>query len=256
MTKDRIIAQIEGEGDPVIVFERDQYLGLRMAEDAGLIQGYRHRYRPLDFRSEYLQGHLSATLAVQSPESALCLGLGVGAMPRLLAGMYPGIQVTAVELNDTVARASMDYFGLGTMNSLDVHIGCAADFISHGPQQSFDLVLVDCYDAYGIPAACRSTVFFDGVVQRLSPKGALIANLLPKRRGVRSAFRGWTDRLTTYCIPSLRRSNHTLLGLRVGGFSVSQALERLNEYESAVVPFSVEDPLRRTLSGRRLEHRF
>ena len=62
MRKDEILRTIEGDGAPVVVFRRGDYLGLRMAENAHLIQGYRHRFRPLDFRAEYLEGHLAASM--------------------------------------------------------------------------------------------------------------------------------------------------------------------------------------------------
>ena len=211
---ERNVRQITGRGDAVIVFDRGPYRALRMASDPALIQGYRHRHNPLDYRSEYIHAHLAASLmSAAPPVTVLCLGLGVGAIPSLLSRLYPGVEITAVELNDTVVDAGLRYFGLQDIPRLDIRVQCAAEFML-GNRCVYDQIFVDCYDALGIPDICASPSFLDSVMRSLSQNGLLVANLLPNRRGAASVFQGWTERMEAWCIPGRKKSNHTLYGSR------------------------------------------
>ncbi len=209
---DRIIQHITGAGDAVIVFDRGPYRALRMASDPALVQGYRHRFNPYDYRSEYIHAHLAASLMGHgTPQTVLCLGLGVGAIPSLLSTIYPGLRIIAVELNDTVVEAGRQHFGLNDIPGLELKIQCASEFIAEN-QRRYDQVFVDCYDALGIPDLCSTSVFFDAVMNALEPQGLLVANLLPNRRGSERVYAGWTERLDAWCIPGRLKSNHTVYG--------------------------------------------
>ena len=102
----REIGRIKGQSSTVIVTELGSRLSFRFAENDTLIQGSMYRDHPLDFRSEYLGGHLAASLCHAAPRRALCLGLGIGALPRLLLSTHPSIHIDCVESNDAVIKAA------------------------------------------------------------------------------------------------------------------------------------------------------
>jgi len=242
---DQYVQRVTGRGETVIVFDRGPYRALRMASDPALIQGYRHRFNPTDYRSEYIHAHLAASLMSQTqPHTILCLGLGVGAIPSLLARLYPGVSITAVELNDTVVDAGMTYFGLSGIPNLEIHVGCAAEFVAQHTQK-YDQVFVDCYDALGIPEVCAVPSFFESVLRRLTHSGILVANLLPQRKGVSQAFHGWTERLQSWCIPGRMKSNHTLYGSRDELRLPVEVIERWHGTPLGPLPASVFECLAR-----------
>ena len=243
---DHYITTIEGAGNPVIVFDRGQYRCLRMADNRALIQGYQHRYRRLDFRSEYLHGHLAATLAVTNPRKALCLGLGVGAIPHLLSHLYPDIQITAVELNDTVYTAASTYFDLNRLHNLHVNISCASRFVGAHFQDDYDLIFVDCYDAVGIPSACSNRAYVTNVMRRLANHGLVVINLLPGRRFVDKMFSLWLDHSTDAVVmPGVRKSNRTLICSKQPLPNRSSILNRLESEFFPPLPFDMGQPWKR-----------
>jgi spermidine synthase len=244
--------KITGQGVPVIVFERGDYRGLVMAESPELIQGYRNQSRALDFRFEYLEAHLAATFVASKPKKVLCLGLGVGAIPHLLKSLYPAIHIDAVELNDTVVHAAYTHFGLNTLTKVKVYTQCAADFLHRCDSSIYDLVFADCYDAFGIPAACRSQAFFGDTKKVMTTGGLLIANLIPKKRGVEEAFLGWkTVFRGGIVIPGVRKSNRTFVGRRDQPIDVEAALTQACIYEAGSSKHKFTSTLQRAISADR-----
>ncbi len=249
---DRFVAEIRGAGEPVIVFDRGQYRCLRMANNQELIQGYQHRYRRLDFRSEYLQGHIAASLARANPRRALCLGLGVGAIPQLLSHVYPNVDITAVELNDTVLKAASDYFALKQLTDLTTEISCAAQFVNDSSNCHYDLIFVDCYDSIGIPSACGSNAFVNNVMARLSPGGLVIANLLPGRRLVNKMFELWVSSgADAAVIPGVLKSNRTLICSNQTLPTQAHVIRRLDALTRSPLPFDPRKPWLRLAKAER-----
>tara|TARA_B100001093_G_scaffold464914_1_gene482228 strand:+ start:1457 stop:2227 length:771 start_codon:yes stop_codon:yes gene_type:complete len=243
---DRYVTTIEGAGESVVVFDRGPYRCLRMADNQELIQGYQHRYRRLDFRSEYLHSHLAATLALPNPSRALCLGLGVGAIPQLLSNLYPQIEITAVELNETVYRAASTYFGLNRLRNLDVKISCASTFVGAPSQGRYDLIFVDCYDAIGIPDACSSRAYVKNIMTLLAENGLIVVNLLPGRRFVDTMFALWVDYSTdAVVIPGVVKSNRTLICSKHILPERAQLMPRLQSRVLPPMPFDVRAPWQR-----------
>ena len=181
---ERIIRRIEGTPDSVIVFERQGYRGLRFAQNDVLIQGIMNVDKPLDFKSEYVRQQLACAASHPNPRTALCLGLGVGAVPRLWKTTWPDMHVDVVEICDAVITAAQQFFHVKTSPSFRVHNADATVAVHHPALHGFyDLVFIDCYSADAIPQTCRTRTFMDGCIRCLSANGLLLANLLPDRPG-------------------------------------------------------------------------
>lgn len=210
----KTVWQSHGQFTPVEVLEIGPYRCLRIGEDTQLTQGYMHRTNPLDFRSEYLRQQMAASLGVDSPLRALCLGLGVGAMPRLLRALYPQIAVDAVELEPAVVEAACTHFGLETSRHLQIHVADARQFVRRPDIRGrYDLVFVDCYDSRAIPDALRRSDFYNDLVACISPKGLLSANIVQGRLGALSVITHCQDRLAEpWAIAAPTKSNCAIFG--------------------------------------------
>ena len=239
-----------GRHTRVEVLDVGEYRCLRIGDDTQLTQGYMHRTKPLDFRSEYLQQQLVASLGALQPLRALCLGLGVGAVPRLLRAAYPRIAVDAVDLEPAVVEAAKRYFRLETDQHLQVHVADARQFVGRADVRGrYDLVFVDCYDSSAIPNALRQSAFYDDLMRCLSPKGVLSANIVQGRLGAMSVTDHCQTRLAApWALAAPTKSNCAIFG------RAHEPLERavLAERAAAVdaqqrLPFPLASEIRRAV---------
>jgi len=206
--------ETRGQHSRVEVLDVGEYRCLRIGDTTQLTQGYMHRTKPLDFRSEYLQQQLVASLGVRQPMRALCLGLGVGAVPRLLRAAYPKIAVDAVDLEPAVVEAAKRYFRLETDRHLQVHVADARQFVGRSDVRGrYDLVFVDCWDSRAIPDALRRSGFYDDLMGCLTPKGVLSANIMQGRLGALSVTGHCQARLAApWALAAPTKSNYAIFG--------------------------------------------
>ena len=157
-----------------------------------------------------------------------------------------------MELNDTVVHAAYTHFGLDSLTKLEVYTQCAADFLRQCDASMYDLVFADCYDAFGIPAACRTQDFFKNTKKVMTIGGLLIANLIPKKRGVEAAFLGWKTAFHGgIVIPGVRKSNRTFVGRRQTPIDVKAALDKACVYEAGSSKHKFTSTLQRAISADR-----
>ncbi|HEX4880246.1 MAG TPA: fused MFS/spermidine synthase [Limnobacter sp.] len=116
------------------------------------------------------------------PRKVLCIGLGVGALPKFLLKHYPNCQVTVVEISQAVLTVAEQHFKLPAQSpNFHVHIGCGADYMA-STQRQFDLVLVDGFDEKARVGPLNSVPFYLNVKSRLAPGGCLSVNILSRQK--------------------------------------------------------------------------
>lgn len=210
--------RIAGPLSTVEVYADGEYLAMRFAGDGGLVQGRMHSRRPLDFGGRYHAAVCAAALAVEAPRRALCLGLGVGALPRLLRAMWPGLAVDVVEIDPAVIAAAERYFGLRSGDGLSVIPADAAEFVRRPPPgPAYDAILLDCYDACRIPAALTTADFVRGLLALAAPGGVVVANVVTSRAGAGALLGHLGPRLCgAMVIPVPGASNRVWFGGRSG----------------------------------------
>ncbi len=247
-TSAREIGRVHGESSTVIVSSHRGQKSFRFAENDGLIQGVMHGDHPLDFRSEYLGGQLAAAVCHPSPQRALCLGLGLGATPRLLHALFAGLQIDCVEANDAVIQAAYTYFDLPKRDDLVVIHDRAEHFVAHRALDTkYDLIFLDCYDANGVALACTSDPFFEHIITLLSPGALLVLNLIPGRVGVDRLRAQAVKRLKSpWIISCPKKSNQTLFGAVSAPLDLEGVVDRARGIDIHVaVPFRIEEELKR-----------
>ncbi len=169
-----IVFRGESTYNTVFVEEGDGYRLLRLNQVAA---GF-HSIRP---SSGLLTGvyydilYLAPWLSGQ--RSVLVLGMAGGTTIRGYRQLYPGIRITAVEIDPLVARLAGEYFGVTPGPDLDVHVADARRFLAED-RGVYDTIEVDLF-AGGpyAPFYCLTRQFFAAARERLAASGVVAVNV-------------------------------------------------------------------------------
>ena len=122
------------------------------------------------------------------PRTVLLVGLGAASLTRFLWRHRPRAAQTVVEIEPAVIAAARQFFKLPEEGArLRIEIADAADYVAYA-ERSFDLILVDGYDAKGRTGLLDTLPFYCNAQARLSPRGVLAANLLTRNHGIRGSL--------------------------------------------------------------------
>jgi spermidine synthase len=119
--------------------------------------------------------HVAAARAARR-ERALIIGAGGGAVLQQFAACYPGIALDLVERDAGVVRLARDWFGLDRLPRLTVTIGDGAAFVARAAPSSWDIAVVDAFDARSAVQPFFETPFLSSLARALCPDGALAMN--------------------------------------------------------------------------------
>jgi len=150
------------------------------------IQGAMRVQRPHALELEYTRDMLVPLVFAPAawPASVLVVGLGAGSFVRWFARHRPDTAITAIERDPRVIEVARSHFRLPAEGPrLRLVVGDAADAVAQ-LDGSFDLVLVDGFDARGSAGRLESVAFYRTCRARMASRGWLAANLLARTRGV------------------------------------------------------------------------
>ncbi|MDP1606096.1 MAG: fused MFS/spermidine synthase [Rhodocyclaceae bacterium] len=173
---------------------------IQVSESAGVrylhfgsnwVQGAMRVARPWALELDYTRAMMTALLlrpAADWPRSVLLIGLGAASLTKFLHRHRPDAKLTVVEIEPAVVAVARQNFKLPEEDErLRIVIGDGAEFVA-ASQQSFDLILVDGFDADARTGMLDTLPFYLNCKARLSSSGLMVTNLLSKRRGVRDAL--------------------------------------------------------------------
>lgn len=124
----------------------------------------------------YCRAMMGFLLFQPAPLHILLVGLGGGSLSKYCYRQFPGCTVTTVEISAAVI-ALRDEFAIPADNErFRVVHGDAAWYI-RTKSSAFDAILLDGFDASGLPPNLCSQVFYDRCFDALRPGGVLTANL-------------------------------------------------------------------------------
>ncbi|MCB9535471.1 MAG: fused MFS/spermidine synthase [Myxococcales bacterium] len=239
---------VRGPQRDLLVYERDGYRCFCFADNPGLAQGARHLERPLDFRFEYL-GLMTAALAAHPrPRRVLSLGLGAGALPRLVRAIDPAIESDTVEIDAGVVAVARAYFDFRPDETMRLHTADARDFcVAHADGRGWDVVFVDCYDAQSVPPHLADRRFLRTVARAAGPDAVVAVNLVHTHPVFPELVRGWRAVLAeAWLIHARRKTNRVLFGPVSARTDTAAMLARAAEIdERGALPFSLLDALAR-----------
>jgi spermidine synthase len=122
---------------------------------------------------------LAGLLFVPSPQRALLLGTGGGAIARFLAQREPACQGDAIEQSTAVADIARQYFDFPTAETgWSLHIAEAREYVASTPQH-YDLIVLDIAEDQHSPAWLSDADFLAHCRARLTATGVLVLNLTP-----------------------------------------------------------------------------
>ncbi len=123
-----------------------------------------------------------------TPENALVLGVGGGAVINSLTHFYPDISVDGVELDKTHISIAKKYFIQNTKRVNLTH-SCAKSFVFDAKPKKYDLIIEDLFfgsSEQGKFEARKAidvdTEWLGGLIERLNTEGVLAINFESKRQ--------------------------------------------------------------------------
>jgi spermidine synthase len=114
------------------------------------------------------------------PQRVLLIGVGGGSIPRAVMRARPQIEIDAVDIDEAVVRVAQRYFGLAPQPQLHLHVADGREFVAAARSrgQQYDAVLLDAFDAHGIPPALFTEEFLRDIRAVLTPDGVFLANTI------------------------------------------------------------------------------
>ena len=176
---------------------------VNISEEAGVrylhfgsewIQGAMRIARPWALELDYTREMMTSLLLRPEPEwprSALLIGLGAASLTKFLYRHRPQAKLTVVEIEPMVVAAARQFFKLpDDPKRLHLEIADGVEWLA-GSDQTFDLILVNGFDADARAGALDTLPFYRACRAHLSEGGLLSVNLLGRSRG----FKGSVERI-------------------------------------------------------------
>ncbi len=117
-----------------------------------------------------------AGIAERDVSNVLILGFGAGSVASILLEEYKiSCQIKAVENDPEVIRLGREYFNTQRYAGLEVVEADAEEFIRN-ENMHYDLIIVDLYVDFEVPAFCHSPEFISGLHRCLAEKGMIMFN--------------------------------------------------------------------------------
>jgi len=158
------------------------------------IQGAMRIARPWALELDYTREMMTSLLLRPEPEwprSALLVGLGAASLAKFLYRHRPQAKLTVVEIEPAVVAAARQFFRLpDDPKRLKIEIADGVDWLA-GSDRTFDLILVDGFDADARAGGLDTLPFYRACRAHLSAAGLLSVNLLGRNRG----FKGSVERI-------------------------------------------------------------
>lgn len=106
----------------------------------------------------------------------LILGFGAGSVAAILQEElgFP-CHIKGVELDPEVIRVGKEHFSTGRYDKLEVVKADAAEYLEQDSGK-YDLIVVDVYIDFEVPASCESHEFVDQIYDHLMPGGVMLFN--------------------------------------------------------------------------------
>ncbi|HYS63639.1 MAG TPA: fused MFS/spermidine synthase [Paraburkholderia sp.] len=161
-------------GEPVI---REGLRTRSLSFDALGIQSSMRRSDPLELDLSYTRAMMSFQLFRPDPRDILIVGLGGGSLSKYCFHKFPSARVTTVEIDGRVIALREQFFIPPESERFQIVHADAAEYLLDKVGFT-DVILLDGFDASGLPASLSSQYFYDCCHAALRDEGVLVANLL------------------------------------------------------------------------------
>lgn len=132
---------------------------------------------PLMLYVDYTRAMMLFQLFVPAPKHIVIVGLGGGSLSKYCYMAFPEARITTLEINAQVIALRQRFKIPNDSERFRViHTDAAHYFALHTIQA--DVILLDGFDATGLPVALSTAQFYQSCTKSLSTSGVLVSNLL------------------------------------------------------------------------------
>ena len=171
----RKIHKSVNDGNVVEVIEVDGVRSLYLGSVT--IQSSMRVKTPNSLELAYSRGMMGFLLFTNNAKHVLSIGLGGGSVPKFIHAFCPTIAQTIVEINPQIIAAARSHFVVPDNDArLNIIEGDGLLHLSESPN-SADVLMIDAFDALGIPPDFCSQDFFDTCESVLKTDGIFVINL-------------------------------------------------------------------------------
>ncbi len=150
---------------------RSLYLG------SATIQSSMRSKLPLVLALTYSRGMMGFLLFKNNAKHVLSIGLGGGSVPKFIHAFCPTITQTVVEINPQIISTARGHFFVPDNDDrLNIIEGDGIAYLASNPNNA-DVLMIDAFDAHGIPPDFCSQDFFDSCEAALAADGIFVINL-------------------------------------------------------------------------------
>ncbi|MGH8783202.1 spermidine synthase [Paraburkholderia sp.] len=132
---------------------------------------------PLELDLSYTRAMMSFQLFHSDPRDILIVGLGGGSLSKYCFHKFPLARVTTVEIDERVIALREWFVIPPDSERFQIVHADAAEYLPDRVGVA-DVILLDGFDAFGLPASLSSQSFYDCCHAALRDGGVLVANLL------------------------------------------------------------------------------
>jgi hypothetical protein len=175
----RVLGSVAMARGTITVRDRGKYREMVAASARGELVWSRAGLRdPAASGWPYLElFHVAAARAARR-ERALFIGCGGGVIVHQFARAYAGLVSDVVESEPGVVELARRFFDLDAIPRVSVHLAEGSAFVARARPETWDIVVVDAYDASEMHHELSTRAFFGAVRRALRPGGAMGLNVI------------------------------------------------------------------------------
>ncbi len=171
--RDFVQILVEGWGKPD-VREDDGCRSLHFND--GAVQSSMRVSEPYELDLSYTRAMMGFLLFNDAPQRILLVGLGGGSLSKYCYQQFPQARITTLEINPDVIALRDEFLIPPDNDRFEVVQADAVDYLARSDLHA-DVILLDGYDAEGLPKSLCTESFYSNCWQALSTQGVLVANL-------------------------------------------------------------------------------
>lgn len=156
------------------IWETRQNLVLHFGSEA--VQSRMSKDVPWRLEFEYTRRMAGFLAFHPEPAAVLIVGLGGGSLSKFCHRFLPDTDITSLEINPEVIALRNTFLIPTDSPSFRILRADAADYLPAHPA-SADVILLDAYDADGLPPPLCTEAFYTACRHALRPGGVLVSNL-------------------------------------------------------------------------------
>lgn len=156
------------------VHDEDDTRSLRFND--GVVQSTMRRGDPFALDLGYTRAMMGFLLFNSAPRHILIVGLGGGSLPKYCYREFPRAHITTLEINPEVIALRNQFLIPPDDERFRIVPADGGEYLTRDDVQA-DIIMLDGYDAAGLPEGLCSEDFYTHCREALSDEGVLVVNL-------------------------------------------------------------------------------